>query len=103
MSLIPAFELGLLNVWNESPFYANKVGRSATKSKTPTTYAKTQKITVNCQILLLLAANSVDPGRHNATSHVPKISVATTKKVCKLNATKVEAELKYGCMKLLYM
>ena len=59
----------------------------------PTTYDGIQKTVVNCAILLLLAANDVDPGRQSATSHTPKTNAGIEKMACKLFITKREGEL----------
>ena len=56
----------------------------------PTTKVKVHKIKVDCQILLLLVAKSVDLGRHSAISHIAETSVAIPKKLCAPNTAIVE-------------
>ena len=64
-------------------------------------YDRTHEAAVICAILLLLAANVIDPGRQSATSHVPKTNAGIEKKACNVNAAKFKGELKYTSRELL--
>jgi len=67
---------------------------SVTKSKRPTTYAKTHKIDVNRQILLLLTSNLLEPNRHKLTIHTPKTNVEIPKNSCASQLTKCKGGLR---------
>ena len=67
----------------------------------PAMYDRTHEAVVIRAIVLLLAANVIDPGRQSATSNAPKARAGIEKKACEMNAAKFKGELKYMSRELL--